>query len=347
MSDKTIFLTGATGYIGASVVQTLLALPNPPKQITALIRSETKAQQFESFSTPKTVLKAVIGDFSSLDLIKSTVAASDVVISLASSDEPNHIKAIIEGSKEKLEKTGTPVYFIHTSGSAITMDNARGLKTSDEIFTDLPASQVSPPYNAIDTIPDTAFHRDVDLIVLEADKKGYVIAYIAIPPTIFGLGKGPLYDTGFAHNSSIQIPFMIKAALGRKQPGVVGKGVNSWAYTYLGDVARLFAILYEKIGTIGHGHDGYYFTDGGEYNMNELVEAIGEVLSSKGLVASTETTSFTDEEIKTYFFGSEFMGTNNHIIAQHSAQIGWKSTVKGKDEFLKYVREETARLASK
>ncbi|EIW73283.1 hypothetical protein TREMEDRAFT_25118 [Tremella mesenterica DSM 1558] len=300
MSDKTIFLTGATGYIGASVVQTLLALPNPPKQITALIRSETKAQH---------------------------------------SDEPNHIKAIIEGSKEKLEKTGTPVYFIHTSGSAITMDNARGLKTSDEV--------ISPPYNAIDTIPDTAFHRDVDLIVLEADKKGYVIAYIAIPPTIFGLGKGPLYDTGFAHNSSIQIPFMIRAALARKQPGVVGKGVNSWAYTYLGDVARLFAILYEKIGTIGHGHDGYYFTDGGEYNMNELVEAIGEVLSSKGLVASTETTSFTDEEIKTYFFGSEFMGTNNHIIAQHSAQIGWKSTVKGKDEFLKYVREETARLASK
>ena len=59
-----IFITGATGYIGGSVLTHLLKTPEK-YDITALIRSKEQVSKFDSLG-----VKTVLGDLDSLDLIK-------------------------------------------------------------------------------------------------------------------------------------------------------------------------------------------------------------------------------------------------------------------------------------
>lgn len=57
---------------------------------------------------------------------------------------------------------------------------------------------------------------------------GYVKTHIVMPSTIWGVASNPIVDAGIANRFSIQVPAMIKAALGRGQAGVVGKGKGLW-----------------------------------------------------------------------------------------------------------------------
>ena len=85
----------------------------------------------------------------------------------------------------------------------------------------------------------------MDLAILEADKEGarsvhlirstsktlclgYLKSYIILPSTIYGLATHRLVKDGIANPHSIQIPSLIKAAVGRGEAGVVGKGVPIW-----------------------------------------------------------------------------------------------------------------------
>ena len=54
--------------------------------------------------------------------------------------------------------------------------------------------------------------------------------YIVLPPTIYGIATGKLYDLGISNPHSIQIPIAIRAALDRGQGGVVGEGKNIWPH---------------------------------------------------------------------------------------------------------------------
>ena len=65
-------------------------------------------------------------------------------------------------------------------------------------------------------------HRDVDMAVLEAQKKLHVPTAIVSPPMVYGVGKGPL------KNRSIQVPSMIEAILKRGKGFQVLDGLNFW-----------------------------------------------------------------------------------------------------------------------
>jgi hypothetical protein len=65
-------------------------------------------------------------------------------------------------------------------------------------------------------------HRDVDLAVLEANKKFNVPTAILSPPLIHGVGKGPI------KTRSIQIPFLTDAILRNGKGFQVLEGQNLW-----------------------------------------------------------------------------------------------------------------------
>jgi len=100
-------------------------------------------------------------------------------------------------------------------------DNAAGEYTTDTIYDDLNPDQ-------IETLPDTQLHRDVDLTLLRADEEGYIKLYLVIPSTIYGIAKGKLVEAGIQNPHSIQVPELIRAALGRGRGGMVGQGKNLW-----------------------------------------------------------------------------------------------------------------------
>lgn len=62
------------------------------------------------------------------------------------------------------------------SGTAIIMDDARGLTSEHATYSDLDVEKLN-------ALPETAFHRNVDIPIIEADKAGYVKAYLITPGT--------------------------------------------------------------------------------------------------------------------------------------------------------------------
>ena len=70
---NTIFILGATGYIGGSILQDLLDDPN--YSITALVRSAEKAKNLETFG-----VKVILGSLDDSDKVQQATAAADIVL---------------------------------------------------------------------------------------------------------------------------------------------------------------------------------------------------------------------------------------------------------------------------
>ena len=107
-------------------------------------------------------------------------------------------------------------------------DDARGLHTTDTIYDDLNVEQ-------IESLPPTAFHRNVDLLVVHADLEGYVRSHIILPSTIYGIATHALVNAGVSNAHSIQIPILVRASLARGQAGMVGEGKALWPDVYIDD----------------------------------------------------------------------------------------------------------------
>ena len=91
-----------------------------------------------------------------------------------------------------------------------------------------------------ENIPDTAWHRNVDLMVYETGRSGLVNTYIICPPLIYGTSNGPF------NRDSQQVPLMIKCSIKFGYPIHVGKGVNIWNNVHIEDLASFYILLLEK-----------------------------------------------------------------------------------------------------
>jgi len=243
-------------------------------------------------------------------------------------------RAILRGLKARHDETGEVAIYIHTSGTGVFMDNAAGLRDTDVIYVDTNSEQ-------IESLPETALHRLVDLEVVAADKEGYVRTYIVLPPTIYGIPRGKLFDLGIAHRHSIQIPLAIKASLDRGQGGVIGEGKNTWPDVEVNELAEFYQILLDATlsdSNLPHGREGYYICENGEYRLYDLAKAYSQALYDLGKGKSPDPTPFTDEEAQKYFGGS-WLGSNSRCRAERARTLGWKPTKTTKD-LLESVRPE-------
>jgi hypothetical protein len=122
----------------------------------------------------------------------SVILVANILFELDTADSSDHqgaATAIAKGlaaghAKEK------PGFWIHISGTGILTWKDSETKTYGE-----PPSQ--PPYDDLENVsgltglPDKAFHRDVDKLVLQSASDAVKTA-IVCPPTIYGTGRGPV-----------------------------------------------------------------------------------------------------------------------------------------------------------
>jgi len=99
-----ILLTGATGYIGSSVLERLRAEGH---DVTALVRDDAKARVVEEAGAT-----ALVGDVTDEALIGQAAAAADGVVHTASTPEGDG--AFIDAVLRALDGSGKP--FVHTGG---------------------------------------------------------------------------------------------------------------------------------------------------------------------------------------------------------------------------------------
>ncbi|OSC98263.1 NAD-P-binding protein [Trametes coccinea BRFM310] len=336
-SKLKIFFTGATGYIGGSVLQRLIQHPKASTfEITALVRSAEKAKALKE----KFGVNAVVGSYAERDKLETLAGDADVVFSCADADDLAAVQAFIQGMKGHKERTGKRPLFIHTSGTGVLTDHANGRYASDKIYHDSRLEEM-------ESLPDTQLHRNVDLAIIAADKNGWLYSYIVTPSTIYGLARGPLFDSGLANRHSAQIPGLIKASLARGRGGVVGEGKPIWNDVHVDDLAEFYALLFDKVVDdpegAPHGRTGIYLLENGEHTWYDISKAIAEAMVALGLSSSDQPTPFTDEEMARFFGsvenGYQQVGQNSRGRGEQARALGWKPKYSTED-MLKSIKPE-------
>ena len=114
-----IFVIGASGYIGGSIS---VALIRKGYHVTGLVRSMERAEQVDKLG-----IEPIIGNLEQSDLIAKLAINSDGIINAADAENKSCVLSILKSL------TGSNKPFIHTSGSSIVGDMARG-KGNNMIF---------------------------------------------------------------------------------------------------------------------------------------------------------------------------------------------------------------------
>lgn len=334
---KTLFITGATGYIGGTVLAAVI--PALKKQgidlnVRVLVRNAEKAEKVNAWAKKIRAdgfLKTVIGGLTD-SVVTDEAATADYVIDAADSDNLNGAKTIVAGLERAIAAGKHRPVVLHTSGTNILTDGSDGFKSTDQIVDDkIPKD--------IDDIPESQPHRDVDIYWRNFHNKNSdkFDLGIVIPPTIWGFGRGP------DNPVSVQVPHMIYVALKEGQAYNVGTGSNVWTQINVVDLAEFYTqLLLKSIAEPGK-HTGFYFCENGEFEWHEVGDAIQKGLRQAGYHTTQDkakNTSKDDGSIKKVFEKVKFPftdvnGGNARVRSTRARkEIGWSPAISSKKEFL-------------
>ncbi len=283
-----IFITGAGGFIGGTVAMRLLELGH---EVIGLVRNPDAAQRLAQSG-----IRPVMGSLDDASLLIDQARSADAVINTANSDHRASVEALLEG----LKGSGKP--FLHTSGSSVVGDDARGARCSSQVFDEETPLVVNPYKQA---------RRDIDCLVLSGAKEG-VRTSVICPTLIYGVGRG-------LNPNSVQIPFLTANARERGAVEIVGQGLNVWSNVHIDDVASLYLLVLEK-GRAG----ALYFAESGEASYAELAQALASRLGIDRVV-------HLDPEVAAERWGiarAHFsFGSNSRVRARRAREeLGWVPT---------------------
>jgi nucleoside-diphosphate-sugar epimerase len=237
-----IFVTGAAGYIGGSVAARLAGAGH---DVRGLVRSHEKAEAVRRFG-----IEPVLGDLDDGALLAAEAGRADGVVNAASSDHRGAVEAFVGAL------AGTGKALLHTSGSSIVGDDARG-EFSDAVF-----EEDTP----IEPTGGRAARVAIDRFVAGAAAERGVRSAVLCNTLIYGTGLGP-------HEDSIQIPALVSQAKKSGVPRHVGRGLNVWSTVHVEDVADLYRLVLENPEA-----RGFMFVENGEASFRDMVAAIGRRL---------------------------------------------------------------------
>jgi nucleoside-diphosphate-sugar epimerase len=280
-----IFITGVGGYIGGSVAAALVAAGH---RVRGLTRSEASAQRLAASG-----IDPVVGTLDDAELLAREARTTDGVINTASADHAGAVQSLIKG----LEGSDKPL--LHTSGSSVIGDDARGGRMSEQVFDAETPLVVNPAKQP---------RRDIDLRVLGAAAKG-VRSAVVCPSLIYGVGKG-------LNPRSVQIPFLVANARERGMVQLVGAGLNVWSNVHIDDVVDLYVLALAKAQP-----GAFYFAENGEAAFRDIGAAIAQRLKLPG-VESLPPAEAAQRwgEAKAYFS----LGSNSRVRSIRARrELGW------------------------
>jgi nucleoside-diphosphate-sugar epimerase len=280
-----IFLTGAGGFIGGSVAMRLRAQGH---HILGLVRNEVAAKRLADSG-----IEPIMGNLNDADLLIQQAKSCDAVINTANADHLGSVKALMEGLR------GTGKSLLHTSGSSVVGDDARGDFCSPHVVDEQTPWVINPFKQA---------RRDIDLLVLSGVNDGINTAVIC-PSLIYGVGTG-------LNPHSVQIPFLASNAQQKGAVEIVGKGLNVWSDVHIEDVASLYQLVLEK----GRG-GGFYFVENGEASYLELATALSQRLGLPGIEHLEAEKAAERWGVARAYFS---FGSNSRVRAHRAREeLGW------------------------
>jgi nucleoside-diphosphate-sugar epimerase len=222
------------------------------------------------------------------------------------------------------------------------------------------ATYGEPPYTTpyddlervsdLTNLPDDAFHRDVDKVVLGASSDVVKTAIIC-PPTIYGAGRGP------GNKRSRQVYNLVEVTLKKGQAPQLGRGLTEWDNVHVHDLADLFVLVAEAavanrpdVDNKLWGEEGYFLAENGHHVWGEISKLVGETAFEKGYIKTKEVKAMSVDEAKE-FAGFEALswGLNSKGFAKRARKyLGWSP--KGaslQEEIPNIIENEAQRLGIK
>ncbi len=280
-----VFITGASGYIGGSIAERLIA---EGYRVSGLVRTDEKADLLKERG-----IIPVKGTLDNVDVLSQAAQAADAVIHTANADHPGSTFTLVAA----LERSGK--LLITTSGSAIAADHANGeyagttLLTEDDYFEPVPYLR-----------PRVDMNRYVRQAAIEKGIRTVVIC----PAMIYGTGRG-------LQPNSDHIPRLIEAS---KQAGAgvyFGKGLNRYSNVHIDDVVDLYLLAMEKA-----PGGSFFFAENGHNSFKEIAEMISQYLGYEGKTFSMNVEDIISQYGKFTGFG---VASNSLISAVNARRLGW------------------------
>lgn len=290
-----VFLTGATGYIGGSVAERLIASGH---QVVGLVRPAEKAILLKDRG-----VESVLGTLDDSEIITNAAQAADAVIHAASADHAGAVLTLIAA----LERSGKTL--ICTTGSGIAADSAAGEYATSVVLTE--DSYFEPvPFRR----PRVAMNR----LVREAAVDKGIRSVVICPSMIYGKGRGLQPD-------SDQLPKLIALS---KQVGAgvyFGKGLNRYSNVHIDDLVDLYLLALEKA-----PGGSFFFAENGHASFKEIAEMISRSL---GLGGKTVSLSIEDV-VRQYGDAGRYGVTSNSLVsAVNARRLGWSPKAPSLPEY--------------
>ena len=241
-----VFVTGATGYIGAAVVR---CLHERGHTVVGLARSDASAAKLTAAGV--TPLRGSLQDAAVLR--KGAMEADGVIHAGFSHDDWTKIdqsfvldQAAVTAMLTAMAGTGRP--FIYTSGSGVLTDTGP-----------TPVDETVSPGNMVRSRPETE-----QAVITAAGVRGIVIR----AGLVYGCG-----GSGVMH---------LLLELGRRQDGphTIGSGLNVWSAVHVDDLARLYVLALEK----APGGSLLHAANNDAVSFHDIATTIGKTSGHKGSV---------------------------------------------------------------
>jgi nucleoside-diphosphate-sugar epimerase len=280
-----VFLTGATGYIGGSVAERLIALGH---HVTGLVRFENEIPQLKDRR-----IEPVLGTLDDSEILTHAADVADAVIHAASADHAGSVVTLVSA----LEHSGKAL--ICTTGSGIVADSAAGEYAGSVVFTEdtyfEPVAFRRPRVAMIRFVRQAAIDKGIRSIVI-------------CPSMIYGVGRG-------LQPNSDQLPKLMALS---KQLGAgvyFGKGLNRYSNVHIDDLVDLYLLALEKA-----PGGSFFFAENGDASFKDIAEMISRSL---GLGGKTISLSVEDVVRQSGDAGRYGITSNSLVRGVNARRLGW------------------------
>jgi len=244
-----VFVTGASGYIGAAVAA---ALARTGHSVSGLVRSEDKARRLAAVEvTP------VLGEMAAPESYRGAAASSEVVIHCAAEPSARYLeldRLAVETCLAAAASSAQTRLFVYTSG--VWVYGNTGPDLLDE------TSPLDPP-------PFLRLRVEHEARVLAASR-GLVRTLVLRPGCVYG-GGGGLTASWFA------------SAVAEGAARMVGDGSCRWAMVHVEDLAD----AYLRAAEMTTGGEILNVTDRSRFTVRECAEAASRAAGAAGAVRAT------------------------------------------------------------
>jgi len=313
MAAGKLFITGATGFIGGSVLNKVIET-YPELEVTALLRSPSRA-----FADKYPAVKVAKGDFDAFDVIAASAEAADVVIHTGDIDHSGCAKAILHG----LSKKTTRCFLIHLTGTGCISDEREQTwegNCNPHVWNDI--EEINEIYN----LPDSAQHHVIDRWIQDASNDTLKTVIIC-PPDIYG------QSTAIGNRATFMVPNYVEALLEHKEAFYLGKGENIRAVTHIDDVVSLFLLVIGECvkggGQLQFGKEGFYFAVADGVQWKEVAEAVNKLGQEQGWLAKDSKTVSWDKAKLSSLLPEDpgrvlyLWGSNSRAESARAKKLGW------------------------